>query len=547
MTIRPELDVPAQGDEEKTMTGSPAGGGPDPAPVTSGLLQMRGISKSFGGSRALDGVSIEVRPGSVHALCGANGAGKSTLVKILAGLERADEGEILLDGERVEVANPRDAADLGLSFIHQELNLVPKFSVLRNMAMGSGHPGRFGILDLRRLRREAKAVQERLGFEIPLDIEVEQLSVSDRWMVSLGRSLMRDARFIAMDEPTASFTDEEASKLMSVIDELTSDGVGILYVSHRLDEVLQVSDTITVFRNGQKVATLDSAETDRQELTTQIVGREVEKLVSRLEAEADESVAETRPVRLGVRGLSRAPRVLGASFDVHEGEIVGIAGLVGAGRTELARLLIGADRATGGTMTLGGEPYAPKSPHDALRAGIALVPEERRSQGLVLTDTVENNLAMAEHGSASSMRARFRPKSSRSTGEALMERFSVKARSIRDTAHHLSGGNQQKVVVGKYVRTNPGLLVLDEPTVGVDVGARAEIYRIITGLASEGTSVLVISSDFEELAICDRVLVMRAGQLVAEVPASEFDEDHLTALCFGSSESSGTTETEKPA
>lgn len=509
---------------------------------TTGLLQMRGISKSFGGSRALDGVSIEVEPGSVHALCGANGAGKSTLVKILAGLEHADEGEILLDGKRVEVHNPRDAADLGLSFIHQELNLVPKFSVLQNMAMGSGDPGRFGILDLRRLRREAKAVQQRLGFDIPLDVQVEQLSVSDRWMVSLGRSLMREARFIAMDEPTASFTDEEANQLMSVIDELTSEGVGILYISHRLDEVLEVSDKITVFRNGQKVTTLDSAQTDRQELTTQIVGREVEKLVSRLEAEADETVAETRPVRLAVRGLSRAPRVLQASFEVHEGEIVGIAGLVGAGRTELARLLIGADRSSGGTMTFNGAPYAPKSPHDALRAGIALVPEERRSQGLVLTDTVENNLAMAQHGSAESMRARFRPKSSRAVGQALMERFSVKARSIRDTAHHLSGGNQQKVVVGKYVRTDPGLLVLDEPTVGVDVGARAEIYRIITGLASEGTSVLVISSDFEELAICDRVLVMRAGRLIAEVPASEFDEDHLTALCFGSTEGFGSTE-----
>lgn len=538
MTIRPELDVRDERDEGVGMTTSDASG-PVHSPSTgTRLLQMRGVSKSFGGSRALDGVSIEVESGSVHALCGANGAGKSTLVKILAGLERADEGEILLDGRKVEVSSPRDAADLGLSFIHQELNLVPKFTVLQNMAMGSGHPGRFGILDLRRLRREAKAVQERLGStDIPLDVPVEQLSVSDRWMVSLGRSLMREASFIAMDEPTASFTDEEAGRLMAVIDELTADGVGILYISHRLDEVLEVSDKITVFRNGQKVTTLDSESTDRAELTTQIVGREVQSLVSRLEAEGEHEAAERRPVRLSVKGLSRSPRVVDATLDIHEGEIVGIAGLVGAGRTELARLLIGADRATGGTMTLNGKPYAPKSPHEGLRAGIALVPEERRSQGLVLTDTVENNLAMAEHGAAPTMRGRHRPKQSRTVAESLMKRFGVKARSVRDTVHHLSGGNQQKVVVGKYVRTNPGVLVLDEPSVGVDVGARAEIYRIITGLASEGTSVVVISSDFEELAICDRVLVMRAGEIVAEMPAREFDKDKLTALCFGTTES----------
>lgn len=491
---------------------------------------MLDVSKSFGGSRALDKVSIRVEPGTVHALCGANGAGKSTLVKILAGLERADEGSIALGGELIHISNPRHASDHGLSFIHQELNLVPKFTVLRNMAMGSGNPGRWGQLDLRRLRREASGVLERLEARIDLDQEVERLSVADRWMVSLGRSLMRPAKFVAMDEPTASFTDEEAHHLLRVVEELTAEGVGILYISHRLDEVLSVSDEITVFRNGQKIVTMDTRSTDRAALTTQIVGREVEKLVA---AEHDAESRAEKAVRLSVSGLKREPRVVEANFEVHVGEIVGIAGLVGAGRTELARLLIGADRPSGGVMHLDGKPFAPKSPHHAIRAGIALVPEERRSQGLVLTGSVEDNLAMAELGAARRLSASFSPKRSRKQADALMAKFAVKARSSRDSVHHLSGGNQQKVVVGKYVRTNPGLLILDEPTVGVDVGARAEIYRLVADLAADGTSVVVISSDFEELAICDRVLVMRAGRIVAEMMSADFDKDHLTTLSFG--------------
>jgi len=518
MTNRPEL-----GDRPRP----PRGAGEE---HDEGTLRVEGISKSFGGSRALDDVSLTVRSGTVHALCGANGAGKSTLIKVIAGLERADAGTITVDGEPVRLTDPRQASALGLGFIHQELNLVPKFSVLRNMAMGSAQPGRWGQLELRRLGREATTVLERLGARIPLNTPVEKLSVSDRWMVSLGRSLMTPARFIAMDEPTASFTDEEAHRLITVIEELTSDGVGILYVSHRLDEVLSISDEITVFRNGRRVATIDTRETDRAALTTHIVGREVERIVAN---EQGEQHATSSAVRLHVRGLSRTPRVLDASFDVKVGEIVGIAGLVGAGRTELARLLIGADRATAGHMELNGMPYAPRSPHDAIRAGVALVPEERRSQGLVLTNSVEDNLAMAEHGAARRTLRPFSPRQSRRTAVALIERFGIKTRSPRTTVHFLSGGNQQKAVVGKYVRTDPGVLILDEPTVGVDVGARAEIYRIISELAEEGTSVLVVSSDFEELAICDRVLVMRAGQIIAEVPASQFDKDHLTALSFG--------------
>jgi ribose transport system ATP-binding protein len=511
-------------------------GPPTDVGKTPSLLAMLNISKSFGGSHALDGVSVQIEAGSVHALCGANGAGKSTLVKILAGLERADHGDIRLDGNRIEIHNPRQAADHGLSFIHQELNLVPKFTVLQNMAMGSARPGRWGTLDLRRLRREARSVQERLGRVIPLDEEIGKLSVSDRWMVSLGRSLMRPASFIAMDEPTASFTDDEVDRLMTVIDELTSSGVGILYVSHRLDEVLEVAEKITVLRSGRYVTTLDAGRTSRAELTHHIVGRDVDAPTPRSGAA---QLADQRKVRFSAAGLGRAPRVVDVSFDVYQGEILGFAGLVGSGRTELARLLVGADRATAGSMTLSGEPYRPRSPHEALRAGVALVPEERRSQGLVLTDSVEGNLAMAEHGAASRMLRIHRPRLSRVVAQGIVEQFGIRALSVRQSVHSLSGGNQQKVVLGKYIRTGPDMLVLDEPTVGVDVGARAEIYQIITDLSRTGTSVVMISSDFEELAICDRVLVMRDGLIVAEVSSAEFNKAHLTTLSFGTHRKDG--------
>lgn len=496
--------------------------------TTHGLV-MSGISKRFGGHQALDGVSISLDPGQVLALCGANGAGKSTLVKILAGVEHADHGHIRIGDETVHIDSPTAASRLGLSFVHQELNLVPKFTGLQNMALGSDEGRQKGVLNHRKLRRRTQEVGELLGYQVELDKPVNQLSVSDRWMVSLGRSLMRPAKFVAMDEPTASFTDEEAERLFRVIENLTDSGVGILYISHRLEEVLDVSDKITVFRNGQLVGDFASADLNLQSLTQHIVGREVTQVVRR----AKESDAKDDRVRLRVEGLQRLPAVRDATFDLHVGEILGIAGLVGSGRTELARLLIGADRVAGGKMTLLGSKYSPSSPHSALRSGVVLVPEERRSQGLVLTESVDSNLAMAALGKSRWLTKIFWPKESRAMAWHFVQRFGIKTTSIQAPINSLSGGNQQKVVVGKYVRTNPQILILDEPTVGVDIGARAEIYEIIKELAEEGTSVIVISSDFEELAICDRALVVRNGTIVADVPGEMATKDHLTTLCFG--------------
>ena len=495
-----------------------------------GRLEVRGITKRYGGLQALDDVSVTVSGGEVLALCGANGAGKSTLVKILAGVERLDSGMILLDDAPVGIHRPQDSADLGLGFVHQELNLVPQFTGLENMAMGAPGPRRFGLLDRKGVRRRAREVQQLLDYEIPLDTPVDALSTSDRWMVSLGRSLMRPARFVAMDEPTASFTEEEAARLYAVIHELTSSGVGVLYISHRLEEVLRVADRVTVLRGGTLVGTHRAEDLSVTSLTQEIVGHDVKALTPH----AALTPGARGPVRLAVRDLGRPPQIAGASFALHAGEIVGIAGLVGAGRTELARLLIGADRSTVGSMELDGVPYAPRSPHDAIRAGVALVPEERRSQGLILTETIDINMAMAGHGKARSLVGVHRPARSRRAAGETATRLGITTDSVTRPVLSLSGGNQQKVLVGNYVRTAPRVLILDEPTVGVDVGARADLYEIIAGLAADGTSILVISSDFDELAICDRVLVMRHGAIVEDIPAHRVSKAFLTQQCFAS-------------
>lgn len=524
------------------MTETTALGGPPAASSSApACLVMSGISKQFGGAKALDDVSITVQPGRVLALCGANGAGKSTLVRILAGVERPDAGEITVLGSRASIHSPQDATGLGLGFIHQELNLVPKFTALQNIAMGADHRRRSGVLDLRGLRRKALEVQERIGAHVPLDTRVDELSVSDRWMVSLARSMMRDARIVAMDEPTASFTREEAERLYGIIDELKSDGVGIIYISHRLEEVLRVADDVTVLRNGRLVGNFEASALDLPTLTRHIVGRDVEGVTHR--TSSAEVVAA--PEVLTVEGLTRGAAVRGVSLTLHRGEILGVAGLVGAGRTELARLLIGADPITSGSMTLGGARYRPKAPFDAIKAGVALVPEERRSQGLILRNSVGTNLNMASLRQHATRVGTFSPRRAARVAREAVTQFGIKTPSTKQVVGELSGGNQQKIVVSKYVLAGPKVLILDEPTVGVDVGARGEIYDIIRDLAASGTAIIMISSDFEELAICDRVLVMREGLVTATVPSQLATKDHLTALCFGTPDTTS-AETDLP-
>jgi ribose transport system ATP-binding protein len=502
-------------------------GAPGATRGTHPLLEAREINKQYGAIQALRGVSLAVRAGEIHGLVGANGAGKSTLIKILAGVETADDGQILMDGEPVTIGDPQRASALGLSVIHQELNLVPQFTGFQNMALGLPMAGRFGLVDWRRLRSEVKRAAKRLDIQFPLDVPVTQLTVAEKWLIMIGRSLVRDARVIAMDEPTGSLSLEESERLFKIIRELRDAGHAVLYVSHRLDEITSLCDRVTVFKDGQRVNEMEHADLSRTALVRAIVGGDL------VAAPARKAALSDAPVVFAVAGLRRLPAVRDVSFEVRAGEVLGLAGLVGSGRTETVRMIFGADRPEGGRMVLGGRPYAPKGTWEAVRDGVALVPEERRSQGLILSQTVKFNVNLASWWH---LRRRFAPLVDFSRAEKIatqaISSLAIKTNGPSDRVSRLSGGNQQKVVIGKWLVRRPKLLLLDEPTRGVDVGARAEIYRIIRGLAIEGVGIVVISSEFAELAACDRVLVMREGRLVAEIAGADISEEAILHACY---------------
>lgn len=504
---------------------APPPGGAGLAP----LLQVRGLAKHFGGVHALKGVDIDIQAGEVHGLVGANGAGKSTLIRVLAGVHRPDAGSIAVDGVPVAIADPQHASDIGLNFIHQELNLVPKFNAIENMTLGLHKATRLGLIRWGPVRRQVDEVMRRLGADFPLDVPVEDLSVAQRWLISIGRALIRRARLIAMDEPTASLSAEEAGRLFQIIRELSSDGIAILYVSHRLDEIMDLCDRVTVFKDGDRVLHADRAAMTKDGLVRAIVGGEVPA------ADSATTPDHARPVVLEVRHLGRGSVVRDVSLQLHAGEVLGLAGLVGAGRSELARLIFGADRADSGTMSLDGAPWKPTGPHDAVAGGIGFIPEERRSQGLILHKDVSFNINLADLGPL-----RYAPPLPLiSLGRAarraqdIARQLRVKTPRVTTPVVELSGGNQQKVVIGKWLTRNPRVLILDEPSRGVDVGARAEIHRSIKELAAGGVGAMVISSEVEELpGLCDRVLVMVEGRIAGELTGPEITKEAILQLSY---------------
>lgn len=498
-------------------------------PNTRPFLEVRGLSKRFGGVQALNDVSVDFYAGEVHGLVGANGAGKSTLIRCLAGVVTPDAGEIILDGNQVVIRDVQQASHLGLGFIHQELNLVPKFSALQNLMLGLPKQTRLGLIDWRFAAREVAPVVARLGIQFSLTTPVEKLSVAEQWMISIGRALIHNARLIAMDEPTASLSAEESARLFKVIRDLSTDGIAILYVSHRLHEITLLCDRVTVFKDGERVTELARDALSKEALVGAIVGGEARTL-----APSPKHLIAGRTI-LEVRGLQRGHVVRDVSLAVHEGEILGLGGLVGAGRTETARLIFGADPPDAGEMLLDGQPVQPRRPADAVKRGIGLVPEERRSQGLILDKSVNFNL------NASSFPAtrifRWLPLINRRHATERAMRISselrVKTSSMEAAVSHLSGGNQQKVVIGKWLVRGSRLLILDEPTRGVDVGARAEIYRVIRELAATGAAILLISSESEELvSLCDRVLVMVEGRISGELVGEKITEDAILNLSY---------------
>ncbi|MEU2350205.1 sugar ABC transporter ATP-binding protein [Modestobacter sp. NPDC049651] len=496
------------------------------APAQAPALEAVGVSKHFDGVFALNGARLSVQPGEIHALLGENGAGKSTLVKVLTGVYAPDDGTIRRDGEEVEFANVRVANRAGVVALYQELSIIPTISVAENILLGERTPSRRGIVQWSTLRRRAKEQLDRLHQRIPLRQLAGELSPVQQTMVSFARALANDARILILDEPTASLTDTEIQELFAVLRSLRADGVAIVYVSHRLEEVFELCDRITIMRNGQTVLTKDVADSTIDEVISTMVGRSPGDLFP------DRGTA-TSDVALTVEGLT-GRRVTDVSFTAHRGEVLGIGGLAGSGRSELLRILAGAQKHKEGTVTVNGVTL-PHSPGvaKALDAGIALVPEERRSQGVILSASIQDNVALANIATVSSLGmvsgGRIADITKRGMGD-----LQIKARSPRQPVGELSGGNQQKVVLAKMLARNPAVLLMDEPTRGIDVGTKAEIYRLIRMLAAQGTTVIAVSSELPELiGMTDRVLIMHEGRISGEARSEEADEELLLAYCYG--------------
>lgn len=477
-------------------------------------VRMRGIQKAFSGVTVLDAVDFELTSGEVHALAGGNGAGKSTLMKILQGVYRRDGGEIEVFGQPVELVDIHAAQRAGIGMVFQEFSLIPTLSVAQNIFLTT-EPTRSGLISEARMRQRAAELLERIEVSIDPAAEVAALATAQWQLVEIAKALSRDARILIMDEPTASLAKHEVDALFSLIERLRSSGISIIYISHRMDEVYRIADRITILRNGRNHLTAPLRDITPQEIVAGIAGRELAE-----HAPGGRRVDENADVALEVRDL-HAEGVEEASFEVREGEVVGVAGLMGSGRTELARALFGVARIDSGTVLVRGSRVRIASPADAIEAGIALIPEDRRLQGLVLDHSVRLNLTLPLLGSLRRWGLLAEDRI-RSLADRMIDEFSIKVARPQASARLLSGGNQQKIVIAKWLGTDPDVLVMDEPTAGVDVGTKSEIVRTVRDLARTGKGVLVISSEYPELiAMCDRFLIMRQGRIVRGLRADE--------------------------
>ena len=491
------------------------------------LLSMRGIVKAFPGVRALDGVSFDVYAGEVHALVGENGAGKSTLMKVLAGAYRADEGEVFVDGKPVVIDGPRAAEALGIGMIYQEFSLVPDLGAVENIVLGQ-EPMRGPFVDGVAAAKSAAAVLGDLGIALPFDRPVRRMSVAQQQTIEICKSLVRKARLIVMDEPTAALTDREIEALFGLIKRLQAQGVAFVYISHRLEELPQIADRITVLRDGRAIETRPIAQMPRDELIHLMVGRPLDAHFPDLPP-----VAADAPVVLRVRGLSAATHVRDVSFDVRAGEIVGLAGLVGAGRTEIVRAIAGADVPTAGEVDVAGKRILVRGPHSAIEAGIALIPEDRKAQGLVLGMTVRENTTLAHLDAYSPGGFVDRKAEERVTHEEI-EELRIRTPGAEQIARNLSGGNQQKIVLAKWLIGDAKVYLFDEPTRGIDVGAKAEIYALMLELLGRGAAIVMVSSELPEvLGMSHRLLVIRDGAIGGELSRAEATPDRVIAIATG--------------
>jgi ABC-type sugar transport system, ATPase component len=509
--------IGARGEEDEGM----AAGISDEAlsPAAAPLVEMTGIDKSFPGVRALSQARFELLPGEVHALMGENGAGKSTLMKILSGVYARDAGVVKLNGMPVEITSPRQAQDLGISIIHQELALMRDLTAAQNIFIGR-EPRRFGILDEARLNRDAAAIFASMNLRLEPTVKVETLTIAKQQMVEIAKALSYRSRVLIMDEPTAALNDAEIAELFAIINRLKAEGVGIVYISHKMDEIKRISDRVTVMRDGEYVGTVPAADTPIDTIISMMVGRTLtnEALVIPNAADA--------PLALEVRNLRRGREIRDVSFSLRQGEILGFAGLMGAGRTETARAIFGADRREGGEIWVRGQRVGIASPRDAVEKGIGYLSEDRKLFGLATGLDVRNNIALASLSRFTGPFGVLDEAGMARAAEGAIRQLAIKTPSDTQEARLLSGGNQQKVVIAKWLLRDCDILIFDEPTRGIDVGAKSEIYKLLNALAAEGKAIIVISSELPEiLRLSHRIAVMCEGRLTGILPGGSSQEE----------------------
>lgn len=490
------------------------------------VVRLRDVSKEFPGVLAVDGVDLDIMPGEVHVVAGENGAGKSTLMKLLSQVERPSRGTVELSGEPVEYHGPGHAQHLGVAMVYQEFALAPDLSVAENLYLGR-EPGRFGFVNRGKETDESESLLRRVGLDVRPGSLVSGLTVAEMQRVEIAKALAIDAKVVIMDEPTATLAEKEIEDLFGVINALTDDGIAILYISHRLDEIFRIADRVTVMRDGRIVDTLPVSELDEDKLVRLMVGREISNLYPKPEVEIGD-------VLLRVTGVSRGEKLRDCNFEVRAGEVLGFAGLVGAGRTELARAVFGADRVDGGSVELEGRTLKIKKPQDAIEAGIGYLTEDRKGEGLALQLGVDQNITLAN---LPMTRGLISLKDEGEIARRRRDQLNIRTPSIRRRVQVLSGGNQQKVVVARWLETEAKILFFDEPARGIDVGAKAEMFGLIGNLAEEGRGIVVISSYLPELLnMCDRILVMREGEVAGVIGREEFSEERVIALATGTEE-----------
>lgn len=487
---------------------------------------MRGITKSFGSNSVLRGVDFNIQAGEVHALMGENGAGKSTLMNILTGLHQSDEGEVLINGEAKTFRNPKEAEEYGLSFIHQEMNTWPELTVLENLFMGNEIKNKFGWIKTNEMRTLADKAFEELGVQLDLDREVKTLSVGQQQMIEIAKSLLANGEVIIMDEPTAALTEREIDVLFKIIRKLKAKQVAIIYISHRMEEIFKISDRITVMRDGVSIDTVKTTNTTNDEVVRKMVGRDLEDYYPPKTSKIGKVIFEAKNL-MGDRKFNNI------SFQVKSGEIVGFSGLMGAGRTEMMRSIFGIDALESGELYLEGKKITVTNPSDAIRQGIGFLTENRKEEGLILDYSIRDNISLPsidgfrKHGLIDIQ-------AEKDFVKLLMQRLNVKAEGQEDVVSSLSGGNQQKVVLAKWIGIGSKVLILDEPTRGVDVGAKREIYQLMNELADRGVAIIMVSSDLPEiLGVSDRIIVVHEGNIAGELSKTEATEEKIMKLATG--------------